>query len=312
MPNLSPDDINFLQALDQPSFIKKIPSSYKNNSASWLIEKLLSLVKYQSEFSLDAAFATLNSLWNLYTENHSRDDANLIFGASIENIFSKNLLESFKADDELPSGFSWKLIDGKRAPIVQDFELAITNIKDRFDDLYPTSIDRFLLIKDTTDWRWRNQKPLEDVDIDFDPHFIATVAAINMLGEYIKSIIGKEKATLGFQEIHILNRAHQAHFIAYELLRSSNEISQLSTIYSCLPKRALKSQSASGGKAKSRKTNQIKQAVLNHYNKNSYKSKRQASKALVPIASEFAHKNNLTPLADSNAERTIYGWLLKE
>lgn len=286
MRELSKDEKNFLLKLNKPSYIKSIPAFYDDKPALWLIENLSTLVKHQSVTILNSALDTLNSIWINYVD--------------------ENIREEFQ-----------RLNDGKKNTkkhISTDAEPAIEHLKHQLHNTYPTSLDRFKLLNELTNRRWLNPFITNEPQIDFPPHVIAAAMAIDMLGVYINTTIQKDQTTYSYQEVLTLSQAHQAYFLANELLRASNEKNQLSAVYSCLPKRTLSMRGAAGGKAKSKNTNLIKQKVLKVYsqNKNSYRSKRQAASSLVSVAHLYAKENNLIPLAPTNAQRTIYDWLRRE
>ncbi|WP_372741023.1 hypothetical protein [Neptunomonas sp.] len=300
-----------LDDLDEPSYIKKIPFHLSENSANWLIERLQSIVADYSESSINNAYEILTNQWYEYTDREADKEIQQFNKFSPFPNIVKTWLENLTLNDEPPHGIEWQDHGyGNYILVITDPSYAKEYIYEQLDELYPTNIERFQLLKNNTGVLWKGKTEYGD-SIEYVDSFVAAVATIEMLAGYLREVISKGENNLSLNSIYNLDQIHQAHFITSEYF--FNEIAQkkLNKTILTTTKQTLSMRAAAGGKAKAKKTGRIKQHVLNAYKTNSstYKSTRQASISLAKLADEFARANNLTPLVESNAERTIYDWL---
>jgi len=81
------------------------------------------------------------------------------------------------------------------------------------------------------------------------------------------------------------------------------------------PKRAKRTKSDAihqlGADARAAKYRKLEDKAIELYQSGKFKSRKQASRELLPLVNDFARENGLTPLTESNGAATIYKYLLK-
>mgnify|MGYP006879613176 FL=1 len=183
---------------------------------------------------------------------------------------------------------------------------------DELDELHPSSLERLQILFDDTDWAWTYTTEFGD-NMEVEAYEVAIVIAAKMLGGYLQILIHKhEREQTGYLAFEI-DEVHQSHYLAQQLKNIHEHKSTTLQLKSEIPKKTISERAAKGGKARAIRYSKIKKHIIEIYesSQRNFNSTRQASIALAEKAKQYCEQHQIDPLADSNAQRTIYEWLRK-
>jgi hypothetical protein len=289
------------EALKKPSFIKNIQPELSENSASWLIERLSKLSSPYSSDDIDAIFNMFEKHWGEFTEIEAEE---AIEGGPESSPILNGIID--RSDYKYGAHFE----DDQAA--LEDKKCLKTQICDQYDDLCPSSLERFHMLLDFTDWDWIYTTEFGD-NMEVESYEVAIVVAVEMLGSYLQSLLHKEEHKQSGILAFDIDEVHQTLHLAQQF-KSTHELhSTKLSLQSEIPKKAFSKRAAQGGKAKASKKAGLKQHLFDLYEarKHSFKSLLQAAHELKTDADEYCEKHSINRLAPTNSQRTIYDWLRK-
>lgn len=291
------------EALKLPSFIKKVPTQFSESSASWLIEKLSELSEPYTGEDLNAIYRMLQDYWVEYTAIEAEEEiANYPNSCPIID----GIIAKFDYKEGLPSAF---YIQGDEI-LIADYDSVKDDICWKLDEIYISTLERFQMIREFTDWAWKYTSAFGD-EVEIEEYEVAIVVALETLGFYLQQFLENDMKKINGAFLLDFDEVHQTHHLAREL-KSSYELNKLRRdLLIQIPKEAFSERASKGGRAKSLKRAGLKQYLFDLYEirKSSFGSIRKASIALTDDAKDYCEKHNIDRLAPSNAQRTIYEWL---
>lgn len=261
-----------------PSFIKSGNHlGFISRSEHDLYNDLQKNVAHISGDELDDLFNEFSCIWESLFDGMIIADL-----SSIQNGDS----DWFGDFPRLPEGF--EKIDEKTVAIT-DIEKAKGFISNYLVNDFSTLLARFKVLTSTGNNRWVvNGKTYSDIDMLY-------VLALHMAG---RSVVCRYVSNLRLEDL-----SNRYLLETYKILSVKGDY-KVEAI-------SIKDAASKGGKAKAEKRKGMKDHIISLYDEGRYKSVNNAAYLLVSEADKFASKNNVTPLAPSNAQRTIVSWISK-